>query len=106
VVTAPVREDGLDLRAVLEMLYQKGITHLLVEGGATVNGAFLRAGLIDKVMAFIAPKLIGGGNAPTPYGGEGFARMAEALELTDLTVERYGEDLCVIGYPKRKSEEA
>jgi diaminohydroxyphosphoribosylaminopyrimidine deaminase/5-amino-6-(5-phosphoribosylamino)uracil reductase len=101
VIRVPRGEEGLDLCAVLDVLYEKGITDLLVEGGSAVNGAFLKAGLINKVISFIAPKLIGGAGAPTPYGGEGFDKMAEAVEVTDLKVERYGEDFCLIGYPKR-----
>nr|WP_109688126.1 bifunctional diaminohydroxyphosphoribosylaminopyrimidine deaminase/5-amino-6-(5-phosphoribosylamino)uracil reductase RibD [Tumebacillus permanentifrigoris] len=84
---------------LLEELYKQGITHLLVEGGATVNGAFLEAGLIDKVMAFIAPKLVGGATAPTPFGGTGFAKMSEALQLRDLSITVYGNDVCIMGYP-------
>jgi diaminohydroxyphosphoribosylaminopyrimidine deaminase/5-amino-6-(5-phosphoribosylamino)uracil reductase len=87
------------LERLLDELYQQGITHLLVEGGATINGAFLEAGLIDKVMAFIAPKLIGGESAPTPIGGTGFAKMSQALSLTDISVTAYGNDLCIVGYP-------
>lgn len=104
-VQAPRTEEGLDLRAVLEALYQKGVTHLLVEGGASVNGALLQAGLIDKVMSFIAPKLIGGQAAPTPYAGAGFAKMADAMELENVTLEQYGDDICLTGYPKRAGEE-
>lgn len=101
VVTAPEAEQGLDLHAVLEVLYENGVTHLLVEGGAQINGAFLQAGLINKVRSFIAPKLIGGAEAPTPFGGSGFANMSEAVELTDIAVEQYGQDICVVGYPQQ-----
>ncbi|KEO84345.1 5-amino-6-(5-phosphoribosylamino)uracil reductase [Tumebacillus flagellatus] len=104
---ARLRERGVqilefaqrDLAAVLDKLYSLGITHLLVEGGATVNGAFLQAGLIDKVMAFVAPKLIGGEGAPTPYGGSGFDTMSQAVQLRDISVTTYGDDICITGYP-------
>lgn len=104
-IRVPERDGRLDLEATLDALYPKGITHLLVEGGAQVNGAFLTAGLIDQVVSYIAPKLIGGQSAPTPYGGDGFAKMAEAVTLTDLRVETVGDDLCVIGYPARVKED-
>ncbi|WP_408646513.1 bifunctional diaminohydroxyphosphoribosylaminopyrimidine deaminase/5-amino-6-(5-phosphoribosylamino)uracil reductase RibD [Tumebacillus avium] len=100
VIPVPLGADGLDLGGVLDVLFARGITDLLVEGGAAVNGAFLQAGLINKVISFIAPKLIGGA-APTPYGGAGFDQMADAVELADWTVERFGDDLCLTGYPKR-----
>ncbi|HEU4965751.1 MAG TPA: bifunctional diaminohydroxyphosphoribosylaminopyrimidine deaminase/5-amino-6-(5-phosphoribosylamino)uracil reductase RibD [Bacilli bacterium] len=103
VLTAPLAdEQRYDLPEVLEGLYKHGITHLLVEGGAQINGAFLQAGLINKIYSFIAPKLIGGGDAPTPIGGSGFAKMSEAVELGEVTVAQYGPDICVIGYPQRK----
>jgi len=104
IIAAPATERGIDLKAMLETLLPLGITHLLVEGGASVNGAFLEEGLIDKVMAFIAPKLVGGSSAPTPYGGTGFAKMADALELRDAVWETYGSDLCLTGYPQRPEE--
>lgn len=112
--SARLRERGVEILTVpdqnlahlMELLYQQGITHLLVEGGATVNGAFLQAGLIDKVMAFVAPKLIGGAQAPTPYGGAGFAKMSEALLLRDITVTQYGDDLCICGYPAQGGDKS
>ncbi|MBL0387608.1 bifunctional diaminohydroxyphosphoribosylaminopyrimidine deaminase/5-amino-6-(5-phosphoribosylamino)uracil reductase RibD [Tumebacillus sp. ITR2] len=94
-----------DVAAVLDLLYANGITHLLVEGGATVNGAFLQAGLIDKVMAFIAPKLIGGAGAPTPYAGAGFEKMSQAVTLRDISVTTYGDDICITGYPVYEGEQ-
>jgi diaminohydroxyphosphoribosylaminopyrimidine deaminase/5-amino-6-(5-phosphoribosylamino)uracil reductase len=106
VISVEKGESGLDLDVMLHTLYAKGITHLLVEGGASVNGALLEAGLINKVVAFVAPKLIGGAEAPTPYGGVGFAKMSQAVGLRDVTVETYGDDLCIIGYPERAGEEA
>jgi len=104
-VVVPMGAHGLDLSAALEALLAHNITHLLVEGGASVNGAFLEAGLVDKVMTFVAPKIIGGAEAKTPVGGTGFARMADALELERVTVEHYGVDTCFIGYPKRRASE-
>jgi diaminohydroxyphosphoribosylaminopyrimidine deaminase/5-amino-6-(5-phosphoribosylamino)uracil reductase len=101
VISLPTAGSHASIRPLLETLYEKGITHLLVEGGASVNGSFLESGLVNKVISFIAPKLVGGSTAPTPFGGAGIAKMADAVELTDVTWEKYGDDLCVIGYPKR-----
>ncbi|MGZ6550700.1 MAG: RibD family protein, partial [Tumebacillaceae bacterium] len=101
IIAMPELGSGTSMQPMLETLYEKGITHLLVEGGASVNGSFLESGLVNKVMSFIAPKIVGGANAPTPIGGNGVSKMADAIELTDVTWETYGDDLCVIGYPKR-----
>lgn len=92
-------EDGrVSLPALLEALKAHELDSVLVEGGGEVHASFLRAGLVDKVICFLAPKLLGGREAPGPVGGRGLERVAEALRLERLTVERLGEDLVVMGY--------
>ena len=76
------KETGLDLNAMLAELYKKGITDVLVEGGSEINASFLRAGLIDKYLIYIAPKLLGGRNSLTPFTGHDVDRMDEALNVT------------------------
>ncbi len=89
---------GLDLGAVLAALGARGVVHLLVEGGGAVAAGLLGAGLVDRLALVLAPRVLGGGTA---WGGEaGPARMAEALRLEDLTVERLGEDLLLQGRPR------
>jgi diaminohydroxyphosphoribosylaminopyrimidine deaminase/5-amino-6-(5-phosphoribosylamino)uracil reductase len=88
--------DGVDLPDLLERLAARGVTHLLVEGGARVHAAFLRAGLVDRVAVLIAPKLVGADGVPLA-AGRGPARMAEALRLEDVHVERLGDDVLVMG---------
>jgi len=88
---------GVDLRDLLAKLAARGVTHLLVEGGAEVNARFLGAGLVDRLALFVAPRIAGGGRSWV--AGEGVARMAEALRLEELTVERIGADLLVTGRP-------
>ena len=101
-VAALPGEDGrVDLRALLRLLGQREVTSVIVEGGGTLLGALFDQRLVDKVMAFVAPIIIGGGQAPTPVGGIGIRHMAEALALQRVTVERLGEDLLVIGYCPR-----
>jgi diaminohydroxyphosphoribosylaminopyrimidine deaminase/5-amino-6-(5-phosphoribosylamino)uracil reductase len=89
---------GRDLQSVLRELRGRSIQSVLVEGGASVAGAFLDAGLIDKVSFFIAPVIIGGRNAPTAVGGAGVEKMAEAIQLQDVEITRHGRDLEVTGY--------
>ncbi|MEW6725742.1 MAG: bifunctional diaminohydroxyphosphoribosylaminopyrimidine deaminase/5-amino-6-(5-phosphoribosylamino)uracil reductase RibD [Bacillota bacterium] len=91
----------VDLQTLLRALAERELTSVLVEGGSRVNASFLAAGLVDKVVWFIAPKIVAGETAPGPVGGEGIARMAEALELQDITVRRFAHDLCLEGYLKR-----
>ncbi|MGB8932299.1 MAG: bifunctional diaminohydroxyphosphoribosylaminopyrimidine deaminase/5-amino-6-(5-phosphoribosylamino)uracil reductase RibD, partial [Anaeromyxobacteraceae bacterium] len=89
---------GVDLADLLRRLGERGVTHLLVEGGAAVHGSFLRAGLVDRIALFVAPRLVGG-DGVSWVGGVGVARMADALRLDDVEVEEVGDDLLVTGAP-------
>lgn len=84
---------------VLRSLRAAGVQRLLLEGGAEVTGAFFRAGLIDRVQAFVAPRLVGGVKAPGPIGGRGLARMAAAWDLAGVSCGRVGPDLWIEGEP-------
>jgi diaminohydroxyphosphoribosylaminopyrimidine deaminase/5-amino-6-(5-phosphoribosylamino)uracil reductase len=92
---------GVDLRDLLARLAARGVTHLLVEGGARVHARFLEEGLVDRVAIFVAPKIAGGDGIPL-VAGRGPARMADALSLTDVRVERVGDDVLVTGTPARR----
>lgn len=97
----PAGGDGrVDLAALLHELGRRGVMSVLVEGGPTLLGALFDIGLVDKLHAVLAP-LILGGPAPAAVAGRGAQRMAEALRLADVTVERLGEDVLVTGYPRR-----
>ena len=95
--------DGRDLAMVLAELGRREIQSVLVEGGANVAGKFLDAGLVDKVSFFIAPKIIGGSDAPTAVGGHGVEKLAEGIELQDVEVTQRGQDVEFTGYPWRKA---
>lgn len=98
---AAVEGGPRDPRAVLDELYRRRITSVLVEGGPSVAGSFVDAGLVDKFTFFIAPVVIGGASAPTSVGGEGVKAIAEAMRLMDVSVEQVGPDLMITGYPVR-----
>jgi diaminohydroxyphosphoribosylaminopyrimidine deaminase/5-amino-6-(5-phosphoribosylamino)uracil reductase len=68
----------------------------MVEGGAETLGGFFRAGLVDRVAVFLAPRILGGDRATGAVGGAGF-RLGEAAELSDVRVERVGADWLVTG---------
>jgi diaminohydroxyphosphoribosylaminopyrimidine deaminase/5-amino-6-(5-phosphoribosylamino)uracil reductase len=89
-----------DLPAVLRELGNRSIQSLLVEGGSTVAGEFVDAGLVNKITFLIAPKIIGGVTAPSPIGGRGVAVMSEALALERLSVTQRGNDIEITGYPR------
>jgi diaminohydroxyphosphoribosylaminopyrimidine deaminase / 5-amino-6-(5-phosphoribosylamino)uracil reductase len=82
----------------LERLGAEDVQSLLLEGGPTLAGAFLRAGLLDKLLVFLAPKLVGGDDAPPLFAGPGVRSMADAVHLSGVEVERIGEDVLVSAY--------
>jgi diaminohydroxyphosphoribosylaminopyrimidine deaminase/5-amino-6-(5-phosphoribosylamino)uracil reductase len=92
----------VDLNQLLRLLGDRGILSVLVEGGAEVNGAFFDNHLVDGVVAFLAPIVIGGGRAPTAVGGQGAEQLKDALRLSNLQVKRIGEDLMVTGECSRE----
>ncbi|MFI5266377.1 MAG: bifunctional diaminohydroxyphosphoribosylaminopyrimidine deaminase/5-amino-6-(5-phosphoribosylamino)uracil reductase RibD [Chloroflexota bacterium] len=89
---------GVNLSAVVRNLAERGINDVLVEGGAQLNAGLLRAGLVDRVSAFVAPKLFGG-CAPGGFGDLGVLDPSEAIHLEDLSVEQVGEDWLFRGRP-------
>lgn len=101
VLLLPAAPGGVDLAALLAELHHRGVISLLLEGGASLAWGFLAAGLVDEVMYFLAPKLIGGASAPGMIGGAGFAQMAQALPLGPLSVKKFGEDLCLRAVVRR-----
>lgn len=99
----PPGDGRVDLQALMRELALREITSVLVEGGGQVHASALAAGIVDKVAWFIAPKLIGGKDAPGPLAGQGPERLAEATLLERVSVSRMGNDIFVEGYiPKRR----
>ncbi len=94
ITTLPGDADGrLNLAVLTTELGSCGVMSLLVEGGAMVHGAFLSAGLVDRVTVYVAPLLIGGADAPGPVGGVGVSRLSEAIHPAALRIERLGDDV-------------
>ncbi len=89
----PDRRSGVDLAALLDALGARGITSLLAEGGADLAWSLLSAGLVNEVMYFYAPKLVGGLQAPPMVGGPGVERMDQAWRLSRPVVRRFGDDV-------------
>jgi len=99
VLRLPAADDQrVQLDALLDQLGKRGILSLLVEGGAQVHAAFLAAGLVNKVYAYIAPRLIGGVEAPGPVGGRGIERLQDALRLRETDAVTLGDDILLSGY--------
>lgn len=96
VIGCPVDSCGfLDLDCVLDLLYQKGVRKLLVEGGGTVIWSFLNQGLMDDLTIFIGPFIIGGAETPTVADGRGIRSEKEIILLKIKQVKRLGSGLLV-----------
>jgi diaminohydroxyphosphoribosylaminopyrimidine deaminase/5-amino-6-(5-phosphoribosylamino)uracil reductase len=95
-------EIRVDVKDVIRLLGEKSISSLFIEGGGTINSAFLEQGLIDKVVLYFAPKLIGGKEAPTFLEGAGFDLMKDAVELTNGEFTKIGNDFRFTGYPEKR----
>ena len=102
VLAFPATDGRVDLRSLLQHLGGREVTGLLVEGGGTLLASLFRQGMVDKVCAFVAPVLIGGRDAPTPWDGTGHDTLADAPRLERVTTERLGDDMMVVGYPARR----
>ena len=98
VVALPAEDGTVDLRSLLRVMGEQEITSVLVEGGETLLGTLFDLGLVDKVVAFVAPIILGGRDAPSPVGGAGISTMAEALRLNRSRVDVLGPDVVITGY--------
>ncbi|MDR7865645.1 MAG: bifunctional diaminohydroxyphosphoribosylaminopyrimidine deaminase/5-amino-6-(5-phosphoribosylamino)uracil reductase RibD [Sporomusaceae bacterium] len=99
VLVLPRGATGVDLRALWRVLGERKLTSVLVEGGAAVNAAALAANVIDKIYAFVAPKIFGGAAAPGPVGGAGADAVDGALLLEDMSAEAVDGDILITAYP-------
>ena len=91
-----LESSHIDLTDVLDILHKREVRSIYVEGGSTVNGSFLKEGLIDEVFTYLAPILIGGATSPTSFRGLGVENLADAFELEIKEVKQIGKDLKII----------
>ena len=99
-LTCSAEGDRIDLRSLLRRLGTMGMTSVMVEGGSRVSGSFLDKGLVDKLVLFFSPKVIGDPEALGMFGGKGVADLKDAISVKDLRVRRIGGDILVEGYLK------
>lgn len=92
-------DSKIIINDLLQVLWEKGITSIFVEGGAEVHGSFLKEKAFQQIITYIAPKLIGGRMAPAAIGGPGFENIEDAIPLDIKEVKKIGNDLRVIAEP-------
>jgi 2,5-diamino-6-(ribosylamino)-4(3H)-pyrimidinone 5'-phosphate reductase len=95
-------DERVDLEKMLATLKELGIQRLMVEGGATLNFELLRLGLVDEIMAYMAPLIFGGESAPTMVAGSGLERSA-AIPLKLIHMEKWEDDGIIIKYQIERS---
>ena len=94
------KNGKIDLKALLKILGKRKIMSLIIEGGAKVFTSALKAKIVDKVMVFVAPKLVDSKNTKTWYEGLGIASMKKSLQFKNSTNTMIGMDVLVEGYLK------
>ena len=100
----PSASGLVDLEKLLKALGEREITNVLVEGGGILLGSLFDYGLVDKVIAFVAPIIIGGKEAKTAVSGKGVDKIADSLKLERISMEKFGEDLMISGYVSAKNK--
>ena len=98
------KNGRVDLRAFLSKMGEMGMMSVLVEGGGRVNGAFLDEGLVDKLLLFLSPRLMGDPQSPGIFQGKGFEHLKDSISVKDVKVKRIGEDILVEGYVGGRTE--
>lgn len=98
IIEIPERDGKVCFKTLLETLGTLGITSVMIEGGGEVNSTALLSGIVDKVTCFLAPKFIGGKEAPGVFGGEGIEELIDAPELKRKTITQLDCDLLIEGY--------
>ncbi len=92
------RRGLIDLQQLISSLTEFEIQSVLCEGGSTMHGSLLEARLADKIVSFIAPKVVGGEDGKTPIMGWGMPSMNKAIALEDVTLRHFDTDVCIEGY--------
>ncbi|WP_341720383.1 bifunctional diaminohydroxyphosphoribosylaminopyrimidine deaminase/5-amino-6-(5-phosphoribosylamino)uracil reductase RibD [Micromonospora sp. FIMYZ51] len=93
-------DGGVDLPALLAALHARGVRAVLLEGGPRLAGAFLAAGLVDRVVGYLAPRLLGAG--PAALVDAGVTTIAEAIDLEIIDVTQIGPDLRITAFPRKR----
>lgn len=96
--------EPLDLKDLLVTLGEMKIDGILIEGGSYLHGSSLDSGIVDKVYAFIAPKMVGGAHALTPVSGKGVELMKDAHLLNNIKIHTFDEDIMIEGYIHKQGE--
>jgi diaminohydroxyphosphoribosylaminopyrimidine deaminase / 5-amino-6-(5-phosphoribosylamino)uracil reductase len=96
-IESPTRENLINLDPLMDILGSMGITSLLIEGGSRVISSAFSAGIVDKILFFFAPKILGGDGVPI-CSGPGPALMSGCISVKEIEISRFGSDFLIEGY--------
>jgi diaminohydroxyphosphoribosylaminopyrimidine deaminase / 5-amino-6-(5-phosphoribosylamino)uracil reductase len=97
-------KPNLDMKHLMKEIGALGIDSLIIEGGGYLHAKALEAGIVDKAYVFIAPKMIGGIEAPSPVGGTGIQLMKNAIKLKNITYQAFDQDFMIEGYISKEKD--
>ncbi len=100
VIETKNQDNKVNLKETVSLLGKEGISSILCESGGELSGGLNDAGLINKVVAYICPKICGGKDAHTPVEGRGINAMSDACQLSNLTYQQIESDLKITGRVK------
>jgi diaminohydroxyphosphoribosylaminopyrimidine deaminase/5-amino-6-(5-phosphoribosylamino)uracil reductase len=92
------RNHRVELKHLMQQLAAQGLAYVLIEGGSELSATALHDGIVDKVLFFYAPKIIGGAHARSMVGGKGVHKISDAISLADVHYKKIGKDILVEGY--------
>jgi diaminohydroxyphosphoribosylaminopyrimidine deaminase / 5-amino-6-(5-phosphoribosylamino)uracil reductase len=102
IIESPLKDGFIDLEALIYRLGTMGITSLLIEGGGRVAASALSCRIVDKILFFYAPKILGGDDGVPICQGPGFDHMSDCIQIQDILVHRFDDDILVEGYIRNK----
>lgn len=93
-----VKNGRIDLKELMKKLGKLDIMSVMIEGGSSINASALSSGVVDKIMFFVAPKIIGGADAVSSVGGKSPSLLKNAVQIKNLQARQIGEDFLFEGY--------
>lgn len=102
IIKTPLKNGRVDLNFLMTKIGEAGIDSILLEGGSTLNFSCLQEKIVDKVMCFIAPIILGGEKATTSVGGSGIKLLSEAARVSNIKLKNIGQDILIEGYIKEE----
>lgn len=102
IIITPLKNNRVDLSYLMKSLGERKIDSVLLEGGSTLSYTALKEGIVDKIISFIGPKIIGGSSSKTPVGGEGIPYIRDAISLKNIDVFKFKDDVMIEAYIRKE----